>query len=377
MSAKPPDHAPDPRSEAHAARVLVREWLIENEAQVLSSETLARFRREESAFKNEFDFVLIAPFPLAIEVKTGDVSKHLLAMKGRRLFESRIALAETLGPHVPLVLIVSGNVDPEHVQRHLPEVDLVLHLGQLPPLSDLARLRVRPNVLEVLRTGDPGQTEVSSPAMVTKAWAESLTLDHLAEAPPFRPGTLAARIQVALQQVLHSTTPPSSLSSAPGVRSRELGLRARLSQLAIHSVLQNAISAYFEERCGLTFQMDILKRGPLLPRVRERGARLPGGKVLLLKSLLASPAHAGHKAAELVTLAWLLRAANVPTGLNPVLLLGVPFADDIPKGPVGKRFPTAALVNELESAGWRVFPWDFDAEEPVVERYLNSLRRDP
>ena len=148
----------------------------------------------------------------------------------------------------------------------------------------------------------------------------------------------------------------------------------------VSDTFENTIATFIEKSCGGEIQYKRFK-DPLFPGMISRhiwhGA---GGRVAALRRLSSNPAFMAHKSKELISEAWMTRTILKQPELDQVLLLGSSgLSSHLANNPalrIGSDFrekpPRLRDINQLEAAGWKVFPWDFAEDQPAFIRFLKG-----
>ncbi len=344
----------------------VRSWLVRSGTTVLDPQSLRKAAAGEQDPLNYIDFLVTKPFPLAIEVK-GSVTA--LPLSAKRLLSTRILLAESFGPDLPFVVVAADGVGRPTSRTQLPFVDRVLFASRLPILADLANVQVRRDFRTIFSLGDPGPVQFSSATQVTSDWSRPCTLEDFLGRVRVADRVLGAE----LRRSLVSQLSPDASESRDSTRADFAGL-THGTYFALVGKLQGEFSRHLEEKAGLRV---IGKTHPGTGLGQLTELRSAAGSILAVDLLFTSPGSLSSKVRELVARAWLLRAMKSPSPVVPVLVLallgGTSGEDGVPNSPA----PSLANLNALESAGWRVLPFDLGHPQSQLLARLEELARCP
>jgi hypothetical protein len=133
---------------------------------------------------------------------------------------------------------------------------------------------------------------------------------------------------------------------------------------------------YIEENCGGHIE-----------RTRHRDSFTPlewniwttaSGKKILIHRKMASGLSLRHKLQEMVAEAWISRAFAKTKFSAQVLVLGESAQqEDCPTSRLEDRsLMKIQHLNDLEAAGWRVAPFDFQKTEPLLIKILKEFQND-
>lgn len=350
----------------------VRAWLEQCGASFIEPEAT----EEGRAAGYELDFMMLQPFPLAIEVVPSSGSQTA-RMKARRFLAQRISLADRFGRFLPVVVISDK---PEELHAWSYFADAVFAVSDLPELDSLrARMEMNRGFQQILERGDPGTVRFSTDEEVENRWRDSVTLaDLVSEGHRFPGGSLAEALHRAL------------------IRHREVeGYRdigremqdPRPHAWMIHRtnwtpVFEGEFDSFVENRCG----GKVVKR-----RLRNDDRSImtcsvwesPGRTQAVVRRQSVAPQLLHHKVRELVGEGWMIRASADFHPDRQILLLGIGGGDDprISKltGAAQQSsgwIPPLHQLNILEGAGWTVCPWDFANEEPYFIKRLKEVTND-
>lgn len=349
---------------------------------------LSKTSQGKTALPNDADFLVLKPFPAAIFVLAvaNDAQAH---KQSKRLLASRIALAEKYGPSLPAIVIV-----PDQSQKSLLRfADIVLSADNLPRLERVLReITLNSEVQKILKDGDPGDVEFSSQSRVESLWSKSVSLKDIVELEsPSAPETLAEE----LARSLHQTRPRGRESSSASLRDEASDSCA----LADHSPVEESTRRpwFFSRQASTAFDSCLTAYignlfGAAIERRRARNSytsgvivrRLlwaPNGRVFSCTFLQTqAPLSFTKKPAEYVADAWMTRVVLAIPQLEQILLLGSIGAEieSMPRGGFDfrKNPPRLREINQLEAAGWKVFPWDFSQREPAFLKFMKGASYD-
>jgi hypothetical protein len=325
------------------------------------------------------DFMVLRPFPLAIMTMVR-ATPNARRMKEKRLLAGRIALAERFGKFLPVIVVVTEFCEVGDFSSY---ADAVFAMDSLPPIRELVgNLRLNAAIQKILEAGNPGEVAFSEYSDVQERWSKVVTFADLCdERITFRPGTLARRIQqalVPLQEEAEAEAAPSSRSS--GRSSTEPWfIRSR----RVSSEFDRVLFDFVAESCGGKVQESRFREDPLRGQIFRHVWNAPNGARVVIRRQSTSGASLLHKSRELIAEAWMTRAFAKEVVGQQILLLGEVGQEARTMESIGgtriERYDPKLIgiqhVNALESAGWIVSPWDFEATEPEIIRLLKEVAK--
>lgn len=351
----------NPGNHARIARELgnqVSLWLTQEGAEFLQEPRLGDRQAR-------VDFLVLRPLQFAVETVALQGPSAALMRKAKRLLTQRINLADQFGAALPLVLVVPSDEDLGPV----PFVDSVLSAEDLPPLPKLkSQLSLDRATQEILRGGDPGQTELTDPDSFVRGWSEALSLEEIAEGRNFQAGTIAADLSGLL------AAGSSERTAAPISDVVVRGWEREVLSVRFHHAFQKILETQLANRVSGRKVVLQVKSASL--RMTYDAWETGKGRRCVVRRWMLGPNVLDHKAAEFKADAWILRAIHQVQNEQLVLVLGS-------KEPITKRIIAGArpdlgwlrVINEFEAAGWRVFPWDFGQPVPRFIEYVGQLGR--
>jgi len=359
----------------------LRQWLDSNNARYL-------WHGDDQELP--LDCVVYSPFSVGIEIKSVSAPSAEGKRAKRDLF-ARIDLVDDFGPALPFVVFTVGQDLDRNPFRLM--ADAVFSLDRLPSFDELRKIRINPEVQDVLKRGAPHDVNVTDQDILEERWSRSLALSEFVDRLDFPEASLAFQIhQVALEileaQGTGSTTErvphlnprirPTRFDQcdSPPIRLDTLLKRRDFSQAIEDLVIRQAINAVGGKI--ETQRVTLSSKNSNLLTVQQPIWQLNNGRQIVLRRLAMSDMFIDHKVRELIAEAWLLRAAD--SLLKPHLyLLLTDTRRDLPKPTLyGPRPSTISkglikCINRFESAGWRVFPWDFAEQEPAFISMARAL----
>jgi hypothetical protein len=316
----------------------------------------------------KFDFLIVKPFPIAIELKKLPDMKTV-ERRARHILADRINFADNF-QYVPLIFIVP-ELPKGLLTRKIPLfVDAIFSVNDLPSLSQLRKQRLDAKTQEIIKRGDPGDVVFTEPQQFATKWADALSLEEIFDGGDFPENSLAAKMHTAALEALQyerahkssSSSPPSELDSI--IQSSHF--HKRFDEM-LHTELTNLVGG----RLGY-------KRIYWVPEDKSKFWNIrvwkdENHRVLVLRWQMVDGKLNIPSLRELTAESWMLRAfGNVPKR-NFVLLVG---SKTTWKSKTGEIMDICDLehVNYPESAGWQVLPWDFAEEVPQFVSYLRRWK---
>jgi hypothetical protein len=325
----------------------------------------------------EVDFLVLSPIPMAIEVYIpGNHSAMML--KEKRLLYKRIALAERFGNAFPLIVVVPT---PEY-PRPIPYADLVLSAEHLPAFDQIkSRIRRSEELNQILQEGAPSDIHLSTNENFEENWSRTIALTEIASSEAqYQEGTLAAKLHAYLQPIkerIESTPIPMREGASNRIGSRQSEPKWFLRMKRAESFeIDRILFEYIEKTCGGHIE-----------RTRQRNSFTPlecniwttaSGKKVLIHRKMAGALSLRHKLQEMVAEAWLSRAFAKCKFSSQVLVLGESaqlenYHDSMLED---RSLMKIQHLNDLEAAGWRVAPFDFQKTEPLLIKILKEFQND-
>jgi hypothetical protein len=351
----------------------VREWLQSQPGTV-------EFIEEYSHGASRLDFLVLKPFPLAIELMVL-TSRNAAILKAKRFLSDRIAMAERFGTSLPYIVIVSE----DSVVDTIPYADGFFFVNELGPIEKL-RANVNPNkeVLRILTEGDPGEVEFSSLERLESDWSDIVSLEDISSPKRgFSTGSLAHRLQEVCvpmrekyEQGIDASGSNNLLSQSRSTRqpsNRRIGSLPWFAHPDFSRAWEHVLYAFIKEKCGgvvASVRVQSAESGGLI----KRGVwTSPEGKTVLLRRLFWGPMTFGCKTRELIADAWVARATSKTRIKHQLLLVGTP---ETHAGANEIKYSFIKEFNQLEAAGWSIMPWDFNKAEPAFIKYLKMASND-
>lgn len=301
------------------------------------------------------DYFVVKPFPAAIFVRAlksaKDVREEFLA--------SRVALSEQIGPTVPAIVVVRT---PEEA-KGVSSADVVLPLTKLRSKTRLfsSGIRLNPEVQSFLREGDPGDLDFSSGKRLEDLWSRSVSLGELTSPRArFQRGSLAALLQRNFIEMKKRPDKKGSAKNSLDVTS----LRRRLIDEYVGEIFKAA-----KQQAKAPVALNLLGRTPSPPRLWSGSE---GKRFVVCSRVINTAKKPGLLRKEVrgdLLKAWINRTILGGQKLDQVLLLGC-TGQEWPRG--RGRHPRLWEIHQYETAGWRVFPWDFAETQPAFVRFMRG-----
>jgi hypothetical protein len=321
----------------------------------------------------EIDFLVLSPMLLVIEVIT-DVGRNrdfLFRKKLRRDIANRISIAEQYGSDI-LVVAILPDTQSEDIEaiakRYQIAFDAVYTIETMPSIGEIIRQqKVNPYIKYILSNGYPKDYSLSNPEDIDAKWSNALTIADLLDPQLKTINSLGTTLhEYVLEQSKNIDIEPIRTISGPKTNK---------------SAVSNALimnPSFFEGFDRILFK-EISRQGG--GHIRTERFDTPSsdssnvppfsiklsvwryrGKNAVIRRQQLGETAAVMKIRELTTDAWLIRSSN-QNMRSLVLLLGS----------TSSKYSDHSTINALEAAGWSVFPWDFDLDEPSIIKFLNSL----
>jgi hypothetical protein len=328
------------------------------------------------------DFRILRPVPMAV-LAMAVPSLGGARMKAKRLLAHRIELAERFGAHMPVVVVISGDANPEWIRF----ADKVLIVNDLPAYADMAaKVQLNPEVQRILSDGDPGDVTFSTEADIQEQWKDSLWLSDLGDNQRLYPeGSLAWRLSEAMRPFKNAAHEPDHKQW--GVSSpKHAGLRSGIEKFEdgrpdvpwylsprCSEAIDREIFKFIEQRCGGHVDSkrshERLLEGQVIRNVwnSKKGIRV------VIRRQSVSVGTSSQKAKELLAEAWMTRALLKPRVDRQVLLFTMAQELSSPAMASKAKLPRLFELNKLEAAGWLVAPWDFAQDEPHFIQFLKGV----
>lgn len=360
---------------------IVRKWLIENGA---------RFISEGNRIEVPVDFVVYEPFCFALEIMDF-TSPNTMRRKARRLLARRIALIEEFGPGLPLIVISCGVKDSLLPHPSKLFADAVLPAQQLPVLKNLRNIEIQVDTEKILSTGAPKNIQHSELEILDNRWQFSISPIELIEKEDFLPGTLAHKIH-DLAITLLKKDDCKTVFSRSHFKHELVGAQDRLTtgqephntfekivrNRNFFKGIQEIIGHEIKTKVGTGLQsrrIKIMTQQTTWLTLDLPVLSLPNETQIVIRLLVGSESLLGHKADELLAEAWMIRASELSSSANLFLLLTENKKNWREENITGeKRLPPSPSllksIHKFESAGWQVFPWDFEKTTP---EFLNAI----
>jgi hypothetical protein len=353
----------------------VRLWLESQGDDVHFVDAFERQNKGNQDAPLDADFMVLRPFPLAIMTMVR-ATPNARRMKEKRLLAGRIALAERFGKFLPVIVVVTEFCEIGDFSSY---ADAVFAMDSLPPIRELVgSLRLNAAIQRILEAGNPGEISFSEYLDVQERWSNGVTFSDLCdERIEFQPGTLAHRIQQALMPLREETeVGPSSVSFGRSstepwfIRSRK-----------VSSEFDRVLFDFVAESCGGKVQESRFRGEAFRGQIFRHVWNAPNGARVALRRQSTSGLSLLHKSRELIAEAWMTRAFAKEVVGQQILLLGEVGQEARTMESIGgtriERYHPKLIgiqhVNALESAGWIVCPWDFEAKEPEIIKLLKEV----
>ena len=324
------------------------------------------------------DFLVLQPFPLAIEVVTVS-SPQAMRMRAKRFLAQRLSLAERFGRFLPVILAVPEGLE---AGRGFRFADLVIEAGVLPSLEDIRqRLSLDPSVQRIIETGDPGEVKFSESERVDDDWGGAIDLVKLSDEHADFP---ASSLAEALKEVLVPIRREVDAAHPPSEEDPNHGWSWFLRSRKWSEEFTRVLHAHVEQECGgkvITKRTRVEELGGLIQRSIWEA---PNGARVVLRRLSVGGTSLPHKVPELVAEAWMTRSFAEDPINGQVLLLGGGSERMCSKKSIRGAIdrisvappPGIHYVNVLEGGGWNVQPWDFSRAEPSFIKHLKEVGND-
>jgi hypothetical protein len=303
------------------------------------------------------DYFVVKPFPAAIFVRALEPAKDVR----EEFLASRVALSEQIGPTVPAIVVVRT---PEEA-KGVSSADVVIPVTKLRSKARLfsSEIRLNPDVQSFLREGDPGDLDFSSGKRVEDLWSRSVSLDELTSPrAKFPSGSLAALLQRNLVEIKKRPD-----KQGPAKNSLEVTyLRRRLIDQYVGGMFKSV-----KAEAKVSDALNLLGRTPSPPRLwsgREGKHFVVCSRVINTEK---KPWRLRQEVRRDLLKAWINRTILGVQKLDQVLLLGC-SGREWPRG--RGRHPRLWEIHQYETAGWRVFPWDFAERQPT---FVGFMRGEP
>ncbi len=359
----------------------LRQWLDSNNARYL-------WHGDDQQLP--LDCVVYSPFSVGIEIKIL-AAPNGQRLKAKRDLSARIDLVDDFGPDLPFVVLTVGQDQDINPLRLM--ADAVFPLDQLPSFDELRKVRINPEVQDVLKRGAPRDINITDLELLEERWSRSLALSELVDRQDFPKGSLAFQIHQGALELLEAAgtirTNERVPRVIPRIRPTRIGRYDAPPTLLDTLLKKRDFSQAIEDliaRQGITSvggkietpKVTLSSKSTNLLTVKEAIWRLHNGRQIVLRRLAMSDMFIDHKVRELIAEAWLLRASD--SLLKPYLyLLLTDTRQDLPKPTLSGPRPSPISkgliksINRFESAGWQVFPWDFAEPEPAFVKAARAL----
>ena len=306
------------------------------------------------------DFLVINPYPFIIRIFSKSSNKS-----AKFQLANRLLISETFSPYLPIILVGPDS----EVFRSSPAIhfaDAIFSVEQLPSLNDLPRVvTLNSAIQEILINGAPKIVETKTETEIRNLWSSSLVMRDFSSQIEFNSKTLAQKIadfivnQVKIDGNLHET----------GTEVLD-GKNLQLSNL-IYQYTASTLGGHVEQ---LEITVNINREQNINTRFHGQIWKTPSGKQVYIKLLnLGENLQNQIEVIELLCDAWLLRSNQQVTEGGLILLLH-PFIKKVMTIAGNKTIHSVdpESVNSFSTAGWEVFPWDFDRTDPAFIKYLRS-----
>ena len=369
----------------------VRQWL-ERSGAVYSTRIVSK----GEFIRTNVDFLVYQPYPIAIEVAISSNFPKSRFYKFKRLLADRIILSESVGTRIPFIVVIPESASETNFED-FPFVDDVFKVNQLPDFNSLPNIiELNPIVQNILYTGDPGQIEFFSNDDVDRLWRDSFFGVQGECLDKFPEYSLAYKIQEYLFERLYEKFKKFSKPSPTNnykllwdedpFKTEIMDFRKFIiSDEQLNKKIWNSVRLIKIDKLVHKFVVD--KFGGYIKKVQiplsnsiNQNPRMSTmvwinnwGEKTAIRLMQTDIGLKGHKAKEMFADAWILRSLGSLTPDGLVLLLSTSENKEYQTIIESNRMTPidTFIVNTYQSAGWRVFPWDFALEKPEFIKYLN------
>ena len=313
------------------------------------------------------DFFVVQPFPAVVFVGIPPAGQRIRSYN-EQLLASRVTISERLDPCVPVIFFVPSSASAERIAY----ADRVIPVDKLPRVNDVfsGDIALNEPVQKFLQEGDPGDVEFSTGERVRQLWSRAISLRDLP--PPARrmPGdSLGGLLQRAFAKMFEK----GERFDANKPSREAASLRAK--------VVSDFIGQTFGQRLRLekvTLPKPLMAPGNL--SLQFWSGR--GDRKIVVRCRLIRPDAATSRVREVMRkdllYAWEIGSALGRQNFELIMLLGsadgewpgVLEGSERPESAV--RHPRLWDIHQYETAGWRVFPWDFAERQPAFVRFMEG-----
>lgn len=341
----------------------------------------------------EVDFLVLQPFPFAIEMMVSS-SRGAIQVRAKRFLNQRISLAERFSRFLPVIVVT---LESDFLDR-FSFADAVFSVMDLPSIEALREnLNLDDAVQRVLKEGDPGEVHFStSEDVVGRGCGISSFSELVSPHVTFPEKTLAQRLQRTLVPLkaeieegdestsLKKMTPSKNGSMQSPSRSGRNSLLSFIRSRRVWPEFERVLYSFILERCGGEIKAKRFKKGGYQGQISRNVWHASNGRRVVLRRFMTSPGNISLRVQELIAEAWMTRAFTEGGIDAQVLLMGSTGGDvrevKTLKGITMAREPSGPFeiqhINLLEGAGWTVCPWDFENEKPDFIKVLEEIGHD-
>lgn len=313
------------------------------------------------------DFFVVRPFPAVVFVGIPPTGPRIKSYN-EQFLASRVTISERLDPCVPVIFFVPSSAAAERIAY----ADRVISVDRLPPVNDVfsGDIALNEPVQRFLQEGDPGDVDFSTGERVRALWSRAVSLRDLL--PPARrmPDDLLGGL---LQRAFAGMVEKGERFDVNKPSRAAASLRAKV------------ISDFIGQTFGPRLRLDKVTLPKPLMAPGNLSLEFWGGwgdRKIAVRCRLIRPHAATNRVREIMRkdllYAWEIGSALGRQNLELIMLLGsadgewpgVLEGSERPKSAV--RHPRLWDIHQYETAGWRVFPWDFAERRPAFVRFMEG-----
>jgi hypothetical protein len=346
--------------QGHVLEKQVAAWLTGIGATFVSEALIGKNSKNRTNKQLRADFLLVRPFPMVIEV-LANASPHSHRMKTKRMMHFRLLVEQELGAHVPFVVLID-----QPSATPLAFVDAIFSVSNLPTMDQLSQVRVNPEFLRFFSEGSVAPTLLTSLVEFKQAWQSALTLEALWSPTDLRQSIVGPKPHQSNSmawQISQSAQVLAANEVTKVLRRPEMALVSRARMKHLRSVVENTIeSTIGGKRTSITVAPAFLADH----RFTFEAWRTSSIGTVVVAAHVWSGVANSHKISEWSVDGRLLLASGQVRRDGLIFIL-------IPREGIGLDDYYLSAVNELEAAGWRVFPSDFGQTTPAFAKYLREM----